>query len=202
MTDERVVHPPACDASDAGCDDWYPPPRVARAEHFAAPPGDKGEEPRSEVARGVDGVAGVEPERRADEHDQQADDNRRQAGRRRRVAAVGDAEDHRDQQCRADHLIDDTAGKRAQELLRVGRPDPGGTLRAGFDGKSPEGSSAGTRASSQAFGHLGFTGTSLWCDPEPMRVAVLLSNRVYPTRENARIRAARPRVHDALFGVP
>ncbi|HWZ91618.1 MAG TPA: hypothetical protein VNW92_22305, partial [Polyangiaceae bacterium] len=54
---------------------------------------------------------------------------------------------------------------------------------------------AGTRS----FGHLGFTGTSLWCDPDAERVLVLLSNRVCPTRNNARIRAARPAVHDALF---
>ena len=43
---------------------------------------------------------------------------------------------------------------------------PGGTLRAGFDGKSAEGSSAGTLAGARTFGHLGFTGTSLWIDPE------------------------------------
>lgn len=76
---------------------------------------------------------------------------------------------------------------------------PGGTLRAGFDGKSPEGSSAGTLASDAAFGHLGFTGTSLWIDPERAAVVALLSNRVSPSRANVAIRAARPRAHDALF---
>ncbi|HEY2406000.1 MAG TPA: serine hydrolase domain-containing protein [Polyangiaceae bacterium] len=82
------------------------------------------------------------------------------------------------------------------------RPRGGGTLRAGFDGKSSEGSSAGARASAQSFGHLGFTGTSLWCDPELCRATALLSNRVCPTRNNAQIRLARPAVHDALFGLP
>jgi len=77
---------------------------------------------------------------------------------------------------------------------------PGGSLRAGFDGKSGGASAAGARASTETFGHLGFTGTSLWCDPTHERVAVLLSNRVCPTRENLRIRAIRPAVHDALFG--
>jgi CubicO group peptidase (beta-lactamase class C family) len=78
-------------------------------------------------------------------------------------------------------------------------PRPGGTLRAGFDGKSPTGSSAGARCGPDTFGHLGFTGTSLWCDPAAGIVSVLLTNRVHPTRENPRIRAARPLVHDALF---
>lgn len=80
-------------------------------------------------------------------------------------------------------------------------PRPGGTLRAGFDGKSAEGSSAGERASARAYGHLGFTGTSLWIDPDEAIVVALLTNRVHPTRGNVAIRAARPRVHDALFAM-
>jgi CubicO group peptidase (beta-lactamase class C family) len=78
-------------------------------------------------------------------------------------------------------------------------PRRGGSLRAGFDGKSEGASSAGARSSSATFGHLGFTGTSLWCDPAAGTVSVLLTNRVHPSRENPRIRAARPVVHDALF---
>lgn len=76
---------------------------------------------------------------------------------------------------------------------------PSGTLRLGFDGKSGPDSSAGPTASAATFGHLGFTGTSFWCDPRAESVTVLLTNRVCPTRDNLRIRAARPRVHDALF---
>jgi len=76
---------------------------------------------------------------------------------------------------------------------------PGGSLRAGFDGKSADQSSAGSLVSSRSFGHLGFTGTSLWCDPEAERVLVLLTNRVCPTRNNLGIRAARPAVNDALY---
>lgn len=75
---------------------------------------------------------------------------------------------------------------------------PGGTLRAGFDGKSADQSSAGTLASRRSFGHLGFTGTSFWCDPDADRVLVLLTNRVCPTRNNPRIRVARPAINDAL----
>jgi CubicO group peptidase (beta-lactamase class C family) len=40
--------------------------------------------------------------------------------------------------------------------------------------------SAGPRLSESAFGHTGFTGTSVWIDPEPRRVLVLLTNRVHP----------------------
>lgn len=79
------------------------------------------------------------------------------------------------------------------------RTRPGGTLRAGFDGKSGAASSAGTLSGSETFGHLGFTGTSLWCDPAAEIACALLTNRVHPTRDNPRIRAARPLVHDALF---
>jgi serine-type D-Ala-D-Ala carboxypeptidase len=86
-----------------------------------------------------------------------------------------------------------------QSLAPLLQERPGSTLRAGFDGKSADQSSAGTLAGPRTFGHLGFTGTSLWCDPDADRVAVLLTNRVCPTRNNARIRLARPAVHDALF---
>jgi serine-type D-Ala-D-Ala carboxypeptidase len=78
-------------------------------------------------------------------------------------------------------------------------PRPGGTLRAGFDGKSDHGSSAGERFGAASIGHLGFTGTSLWIDPSAGVAVVLLTNRVHPSRENTAIRAARPGAHDALF---
>jgi serine-type D-Ala-D-Ala carboxypeptidase len=86
-----------------------------------------------------------------------------------------------------------------QALWTLVRPRPGGTLRAGFDGKSEGASSAGALSGPDTFGHLGFTGTSLWCDPGAGVATVLLTNRVHPTRDNPRIRAARPLIHDALF---
>jgi len=84
------------------------------------------------------------------------------------------------------------------ELDWLIREREGGTLRAGFDGKSPEGSSAGTVLGPRSFGHLGFTGTSVWIDPDARVVVALLTNRVCPTRDNVKIREARPRAHDAL----
>ena len=87
----------------------------------------------------------------------------------------------------------------ARSLAPLLAERPGGTLRAGFDGKSADQSSAGSRVGPRSFGHLGFTGTSFWCDPDQDRVLVLLTNRVCPTRNNPRIRAARPAVNDALY---
>ena len=54
----------------------------------------------------------------------------------------------------------------------------------GWDTKSAEGSSAGTLFSPASFGHTGFTGTSMWIDPERDLFVILLTNRVHPTREN------------------
>lgn len=101
-------------------------------------------------------------------------------------------------------LLDVAAGRvetwlSTEDLAPLLSVRPGGSLRAGFDGKSGPAPAAGTLASAETFGHLGFTGTSLWCDPRRSRVTVLLSNRVCPTRENLKIRALRPSVHDALF---
>jgi CubicO group peptidase (beta-lactamase class C family) len=87
---------------------------------------------------------------------------------------------------------------RLDELAWTWRPRAGGTLRAGFDGKSETGSSAGSVLGPRTFGHLGFTGTSVWIDPDAKIVVTLLTNRVYPTRENPLLRIARPLAHDAL----
>jgi CubicO group peptidase (beta-lactamase class C family) len=97
-------------------------------------------------------------------------------------------------------VLDAVAGRldsflTAAETAPLVVPRPGGSLRAGFDGKSGSASAAGAHASAQTFGHLGFTGTSLWCE----RVTVLLSNRVCPTRDNLTIRALRPEIHDLLY---
>ncbi len=78
--------------------------------------------------------------------------------------------------------------------------DPVATWALGFDTPSPQGSSAGTRFSPASVGHLGFTGTSFWLDPEREIIVILLTNRVHPTRSNDRIRAFRPVVHDLIMG--
>jgi beta-N-acetylhexosaminidase len=60
-------------------------------------------------------------------------------------------------------------------------------------------SSAGHYFSEKSFGHTGFTGTSVWIDPERGLFVVLLTNRVNPTRANEKIRQVRPALHDAVF---
>lgn len=61
--------------------------------------------------------------------------------------------------------------------------------------------SAGTRLSPLAFGHTGFTGTSLWMDPSRNVFIVLLTNRVNPTRQNLRIGAVRSGLADAVNAI-
>jgi CubicO group peptidase (beta-lactamase class C family) len=51
-----------------------------------------------------------------------------------------------------------------------------------------------------AFGHTGFTGTSLWMDPQKGIFVLLLTNRVNPTRENRKIGAVRMGLADAVVG--
>ena len=69
----------------------------------------------------------------------------------------------------------------------------------GWDVPEAESSSSGHYFSPASFGHLGFTGTSLWIDPERRLFVVLLTNRVNPTRANEKIRQIRPALHDAVF---
>ena len=74
-----------------------------------------------------------------------------------------------------------------------------GSSRAlGWDTMLPT-SSCGTRLSTRAIGHTGFTGTSLWIDPAQDLYIVLLTNRVHPTRDNNAIQRVRPAVHDAVI---
>ena len=61
-------------------------------------------------------------------------------------------------------------------------------------------SSAGEFFSERSFGHTGFTGTSIWIDPELDLWVVLLTNRVNPTRENTRHIPFRRAVHDSVAG--
>jgi beta-N-acetylhexosaminidase len=63
-----------------------------------------------------------------------------------------------------------------------------------------EGSSSGHYFSKRSFGHTGFTGPSIWVDPEKHLFVVLLTNahRVHPAPENDKIRRVRPALHDAV----
>lgn len=60
------------------------------------------------------------------------------------------------------------------------------------------GNSAGRIMKRPAYGHTGFTGTSIWIDPANDRFVILLTNRVNPTRENSRIGPVRSAVADLV----
>jgi len=75
---------------------------------------------------------------------------------------------------------------------------PGSSRALGWDTMLPT-SSCGTRMSPRAFGHVGFTGTSLWIDPERSVYVALLTNRVHPTSDNNAITLVRPALHDAII---
>ncbi len=74
------------------------------------------------------------------------------------------------------------------------------SLRAlGWDLRTPGGhSSAGDYYSNSSYGHLGFTGTSIWIDPEKELAVIFLCNRVYPSSANIKIRSFRPLLHNTV----
>jgi len=75
---------------------------------------------------------------------------------------------------------------------------PGSSRALGWDTMRRE-SSCGTRMSPRAFGHTGFTGTSLWVDPDADAYVVILTNRVHPDRVDRGIQPLRRAVHDAAM---
>ena len=75
---------------------------------------------------------------------------------------------------------------------------PAGTSRAlGWDTPSAP-SQSGKYFGPGSFGHLGYTGTSLWIDPERNLSIVLLTNRTWPDCANQAIKEVRPKFHDAV----
>ncbi len=78
-------------------------------------------------------------------------------------------------------------------------PAAAGNPRAlGWDVPTPP-SQSGRYLSARSFGHLGYTGTSLWIDPERSLSITLLTNRTWPDRRSQAIKTARPRFHDAVM---
>jgi len=90
---------------------------------------------------------------------------------------------------------------RRETLARFTRrePAPAGTSRAlGWDTPSSP-SQSGRYFSAASYGHLGYTGTSLWIDPERQLSITLLTNRTWPDCANQAIKQVRPRFHDAVI---
>jgi CubicO group peptidase (beta-lactamase class C family) len=74
---------------------------------------------------------------------------------------------------------------------------PGSSRGLGWDTMLPT-SSCGREMSARAIGHTGFTGTSLWIDPEQDLYVVFLTNRVHPTRANEQLARLRAPLHEAV----
>lgn len=89
---------------------------------------------------------------------------------------------------------------RSESVARFTRREaaPSGTSRAlGWDTPwSP--SQSGKYFSPHSFGHLGYTGTSLWIDPTRQLSITLLTNRTWPDCSNTAIKELRPKFHDAV----
>lgn len=98
--------------------------------------------------------------------------------------------------------VDDLA-RFAQAMLRSSseaftrRAGPNSSRALGWD--TPEPGSSGEAFGPRAYGHTGFTGTSLWCDPDADLFAILLTNRVHPSASDQRIRRLRRDFHDAVM---
>jgi CubicO group peptidase (beta-lactamase class C family) len=106
----------------------------------------------------------------------------------------------------AQALLDTAAGKRQwlhSTQLKASwqrQSTPSGNTRAlGWDTPTPGASTAGDYFSPHAIGHLGFTGTSMWIDPDQDVIVILCTNRVHPTRQATGIRRLRPAVHNLVM---
>jgi CubicO group peptidase (beta-lactamase class C family) len=83
-------------------------------------------------------------------------------------------------------------------LFTTRQASPPGTSRAlGWDTPSAP-SQSGNHFSTASFGHLGYTGTSLWIDPARQLSVTLLTNRTWPDCANKQIKQVRPQFHDAV----
>jgi serine-type D-Ala-D-Ala carboxypeptidase len=101
------------------------------------------------------------------------------------------------------HILDSTNGtggflpQKIASLFVTRSGTPQSSWAVGWDTPSHP-SSSGRFLSPQSFGHLGFTGCSIWCDRDRELIVVLLTNRIHPSARNARIRAFRPVIHDLI----
>lgn len=85
------------------------------------------------------------------------------------------------------------------EIFTRRQESPTGTSRAlGWDTPSQP-SQSGSYFSSRSYGHLGYTGTSLWIDPDRQLSVTLLTNRTWPDRSSQSIQQIRPAFHDAVI---
>ena len=86
-----------------------------------------------------------------------------------------------------------------REFFRRHEIVKGSDWALGWDTRVLEGSSAGKYFSRDSVGHTGFTGTSIWMDLKKDVIAILLTNRVHPKRDNDKIKQFRPLFHDSIM---
>jgi CubicO group peptidase (beta-lactamase class C family) len=98
---------------------------------------------------------------------------------------------------RADSMMPEPLSPPQVSQLITKSAVPGSSRALGWDTMLPT-SSCGTRMSAAAFGHVGFTGTSLWIDPLRDRFFVLLTNRACGGGTLEQMRAVRRAFHDSL----
>lgn len=89
-------------------------------------------------------------------------------------------------------------GELVRQFTTRQKSAPRSSWALGWDTPSAP-SSSGSCFSERSFGHLGYTGTSLWIDPLCELEVVLLSNRVHPSRRNEKIKVFRPFIHDLVY---
>lgn len=90
-------------------------------------------------------------------------------------------------------------GSKTVEIFTRREENPPGKSRAlGWDTPSQP-SQSGKYFSSRSYGHLGYTGTSLWIDPDRQLSVTLLTNRTWPDRGSQSIKQFRPAFHDAVI---
>ncbi len=91
----------------------------------------------------------------------------------------------------------------AETIAQFATRQGGGRRGLGFDMPASDSRQIASSASPNTFGHLGFTGTCFWVDPDHEIVFVFLSNRIHPNVENRKINFFRVReqVHQAVYEV-
>src|SRR5581483_9506914 len=90
---QQIVNVAPEHTANRWCHYRYPPPAVAGAEDIAAPPRDRCKDARAKVARGVDGVTGVEAEAGADQKHERANQDGSRRGMGRKVQAIRKGKD-------------------------------------------------------------------------------------------------------------
>ncbi len=178
------------------------PTMIGRAERQACAPTERTEDWRRTMRRlrhgdiGSVKLYGNDPEFiQAEVHDPTATAMGGVAGHAGLFATLTDLVKFTENYCTAKPLVIDPTLR--NEFTH--RQSNSSTRGLGWDTKSETGSSAGTKLGPRSYGHTGYTGTSVWIDPDTNNFGILLTNRVHPTADNVKLQGFRSRYYDASF---